>query len=292
MPTWSSSGKNESFIILKPRANGDFRHRFKESKFLLIVAGTAVSCFPLFIPPYFIPIFTRSMGYSNEIAIVVLAGWNLASTVGRVLGGYTADALLGPLNSLIVCLLFIGLSSLVVWPLASSVGIFAIFLVFNGIGCGAFFSLVPPAIGAIMGPENTLGILPILWTTWFCGFFFVSTIWSDIKNTPKILTFNREHRSLLASTPCLRTPRVARLQAIDRQRIMQEVCLCLGFCFSFISDSVIPKTFLLGFNNRSIVDLKKHWMGGAHGPSIGSVLRFFSFRARVSRDLGDLDYRF
>ncbi|CCT75311.1 related to protein MCH2 (monocarboxylate permease homolog) [Fusarium fujikuroi IMI 58289] len=155
-------------------------HRFREPRFLLIIAGTALSCFPLFIPPYFIPIFTRSMGYSNQIAIIILAAWNLASTVGRVLGGYTADHLLGPLNSLIVCLLFIGLSSLVVWPLASSVGIFSIFLVFNGIGCGAFFSLVPPMLGSTMGPENTLGILPIVWTTWFCGFFFGTPIASGI----------------------------------------------------------------------------------------------------------------
>ncbi|KAF4963497.1 hypothetical protein FSARC_8506 [Fusarium sarcochroum] len=166
-----------SYFIQQPQgsANANLElqwYRFKDSRFLLVVAGTAVSCFPLFIPPYFIPIFSRSMGYSDQIAIVILAAWNLASTVGRVLGGYTADVLLGPLNSLIVCLLFIGLSSLVVWPLASSVGIFSVFLVFNGIGCGAFFSLVPPMIGATMGPENTLGILPIVWTTWFCGFFF------------------------------------------------------------------------------------------------------------------------
>ncbi|KAF4332261.1 MCH2 (monocarboxylate permease) [Fusarium beomiforme] len=155
-------------------------YRFREPRFLLIIAGTALSCFPLFIPPYFIPIFTRSMGYSQQIAIIILAAWNLASTVGRVLGGYTADHLLGPLNSLIVCLLFIGLSSLVVWPLASSVGIFSIFLVFNGIGCGAFFSLVPPMLGATLGPENTLGVLPIVWTTWFCGFFFGTPIASGI----------------------------------------------------------------------------------------------------------------
>ncbi|CZS82076.1 unnamed protein product [Fusarium graminearum] len=155
-------------------------YRFKEPRFLLIIGGTALSCFPLFIPPYFIPIFSRSMGYPNQIAIVILAAWNLASTVGRVLGGYTADHLLGPLNSLIVCLLFIGLSSLVVWPLASSVGIFSVFLIFNGIGCGAFFSLVPPMLGATMGPENTLGILPIVWTTWFCGFFFGTPIASGI----------------------------------------------------------------------------------------------------------------
>ncbi|KAM5349159.1 hypothetical protein ACJ41O_008982 [Fusarium nematophilum] len=174
-----------SYYIQQPVASADANlklqwSRFKDPMFLLVVAGTAVSCFPLFVPPYFIPIFSRSMGYSNEIAIAILAAWNLASTVGRVLGGYTADHLLGPLNSLVVCLLCIGLSSLVVWPLASTAGIFSVFLVFNGVGCGAFFSLVPPVIGATMGPENTLGVLPIVWTTWFCGFFFGTPIASGI----------------------------------------------------------------------------------------------------------------
>ncbi|KAJ3546248.1 hypothetical protein NM208_g2093 [Fusarium decemcellulare] len=162
-----------SYFIQQPKgsANANLKlqwYRFKEPRFLVMVVGTAVSCFPLFVPPYFIPIFSRSMGYSNQMAIVILAAWNLASTVGRVLGG------------LILCLLFIGLSSLVVWPLASTVGIFSVFLIFNGVGCGAYFSLVPPMIGAIMGPENTLGILPIVWTTWFCGFFFGTPIASGI----------------------------------------------------------------------------------------------------------------
>ncbi|RSL92206.1 hypothetical protein CEP52_013953 [Fusarium oligoseptatum] len=174
-----------SYFIQQPKGSASSNlklqwYRFKEPRFLLIAVGTAISCFPLFIPPYFIPIFSRSMGYSNQMAIVILAAWNLASTVGRVLGGYTADVLLGPLNSLVLCLLFIGLSSIVVWPLASTVGIFSVFLIFNGIGCGAFFSLVPPMIGATMGAENTLGILPILWTTWFCGFFFGTPIASGI----------------------------------------------------------------------------------------------------------------
>lgn len=48
-------------------------------------------------------------------------------------------------------------------------------------GCGSFFSLVPPVIGATFGGENTLGILPIVWTTWFCGFFFVSNDFSSLE---------------------------------------------------------------------------------------------------------------
>ncbi|KAF6823219.1 ricin b lectin [Colletotrichum plurivorum] len=156
------------------------RYRFKQPRFLLLVAGTVLSCFPLFIPPYFIPIFSRSMGYSREIGIVILAAWNLASTFGRVVAGWVADSVLGPVESLAICMLLMSLSSLVVWPLSSSIGIFAVYLVFNGIGCGAFFSLTPIAVSATFGGENTLSIIPVVWTTWFCGFFFGTPIASGL----------------------------------------------------------------------------------------------------------------
>ncbi|KAI8313215.1 hypothetical protein K4K61_008581 [Colletotrichum sp. SAR11_59] len=111
-------------------------YRFKQPRFLLLVGGTVLACFPLFIPPYFIPIFSRSMGYSKEIGVIILAAWNLASTLGRVVAGWVADSVLGPVESLAICMLFMALSSLVVWPLSSSIGIFSIYLIFNGIGCG------------------------------------------------------------------------------------------------------------------------------------------------------------
>lgn len=114
------------------------------------------------------------MGYTKEIGIVILACWNLASTLGRVIAGWVADTLLGPVESLAICMLFMALSSLIVWPLSSSIGIFSVYLIFNGIGCGAFFSLTPIAVSATFGGENTLSIIPVVWTTWFCGFFFVS----------------------------------------------------------------------------------------------------------------------
>ncbi|KZL65587.1 major facilitator superfamily transporter [Colletotrichum incanum] len=155
-------------------------YRFKQSRFLLLVGGTVLACFPLFIPPYFIPIFSRSMGYSKEIGVIILAAWNLASTLGRIMAGWVADTLLGPVESLAICMLFMSLSSLIVWPLSSSIGIFAVYLIFNGIGCGAFFSLTPIAVSATFGGENTLSIIPVVWTTWFCGFFFGTPIASGL----------------------------------------------------------------------------------------------------------------
>lgn len=71
------------------------------------------------------------------------------------------------------CLLLTSFSCLVVWPLSSSIGVFAVFLAINGVGCGAFFSLVPPVVGATFGAENMLGMLPVVWTCWSFGFFFV-----------------------------------------------------------------------------------------------------------------------
>ncbi|KAK1965521.1 major facilitator superfamily transporter [Colletotrichum sublineola] len=155
-------------------------YRFKQPRFVLLVSGTILACFPLFIPPYFIPIFSRSVGYSREVGIAILAAWNLASTLGRIVAGWVADTLLGPVESLAICMLFMSLSSLIVWPLSSSIGVFAVYLVFNGIGCGAFFSLTPIAVGATFGAENTLSIIPVIWTTWFCGFFFGTPIASGI----------------------------------------------------------------------------------------------------------------
>ena len=53
-----------------------------------------LGCFPLFVPSYFIPIFARVVA-SQRVAIIILAFWNVASTVGSVGGGFLADTKLG-----------------------------------------------------------------------------------------------------------------------------------------------------------------------------------------------------
>lgn len=102
--------------------------------------------------------------------------WNVASTVGRVLAGFLADTILGPLNSLSLSLILAGVSALAIWPFANSVAVLSVFIVLNGLGCGAFFSLIPAAVGSMFGAKNTMGVLPILWAGWFFGYFFVRTL--------------------------------------------------------------------------------------------------------------------
>lgn len=151
------------------------RYRWREPKFVLLILGGAIACFPLFVPPYFIPIFARSVGSSGSTAIIALTIWNLASTFGRVFAGYSADAFLGPLNSLNISLLFCGVSALAIWPFVTNMGLLVFFTIINGVGCGSFFSLFPLAVGTTFGAPNTMGILPILWQAWIFGYFLVKT---------------------------------------------------------------------------------------------------------------------
>lgn len=148
-------------------------HRWRDADFVIILIGTAVGCFPLFVPPYFIPMFARALGGSSSVGIIALSVWNMASTAGRVFAGYTADSLIGPINSLIVSMLLCGLSTLAIWPFASSMAVLLLFAVVNGIGCGSFFSLFPTCLGAVFGAQNTMAVLPIMWSSWFFGFFLV-----------------------------------------------------------------------------------------------------------------------
>ncbi|EEY23385.1 conserved hypothetical protein [Verticillium alfalfae VaMs.102] len=175
-----------SAFFIRPPPGSDNSHlqlqwfRFRDSKFLILLLGTACATFPLFIPPYFIPIFARTVTSWEHAAVLGLAVWNVASTIGRVGAGHLSDCLLGPMNSLVLCLLLTGLSMLVVWPFASSMAVLMTFIVLNGIGCGAFFSLVPVVLGSAFGATNVLGTIPLIWTTWFFGFFFGSPIGSGL----------------------------------------------------------------------------------------------------------------
>ncbi|KAM0270623.1 hypothetical protein ACHAQH_009384 [Verticillium albo-atrum] len=173
-------------FVIRPPPGSDNSHlrlqwfRFRDSKFLTLLLGTACATFPLFIPPYFIPIFARTVTSWEHAAVLGLAAWNVASTIGRVGAGHLSDSLLGPMNSLVLCLLLTGLSMLAVWPFASSMAVLMVFIVLNGIGCGAFFSLVPVVLGSAFGVMNVLGTIPLIWTAWFFGFFFGSPIGSGL----------------------------------------------------------------------------------------------------------------
>ena len=135
----------------------------------------AIAVFPLFVPPFLLPLFVSSIGLSGQAGAAILASWNLASALGRISMGFGADALLGPVNSLLVSLTVIGVSALALWPFASSLGLLIFFAILNGMGSGGFFSLMPVVIGAVFGDDQLANIMSMLSTSWTFGYFMVRT---------------------------------------------------------------------------------------------------------------------
>ncbi|GAB0132785.1 hypothetical protein EsDP_00001211 [Epichloe bromicola] len=158
------------------RILGFMLYRWREPKFIVLIIGGAIACFPIFVPPYFIPVFARSVSSSGSTAIIALTIWNIASTFGRVFAGYSADSFLGPMNSIVISLFLCGVSGLCIWPFVDSLGLLIFFAIVNGVGCGSFFSLFPLAVGTSFGAPNIMGILPILWQAWVFGYFLGTPI--------------------------------------------------------------------------------------------------------------------
>ncbi|CAI4213256.1 unnamed protein product [Parascedosporium putredinis] len=144
---------------------------FRSLKFLIMLLMGALATFPLFVPPFLLPLYVSSVGLSSQAGAAILASWNLASAVGRIGMGFGADSLLGPLNSLIASLTIIGITSIALWPFASSLGLLIFFAILNGIGSGGFFSLTPVVVGAVFGDGELANIMSMIVTSWTFGYF-------------------------------------------------------------------------------------------------------------------------
>ncbi|KAJ1549960.1 hypothetical protein HK405_001775, partial [Cladochytrium tenue] len=46
---------------------------FKDVRFTLLLVGSAIALFPLFVPPFFLPLFASSVGLSTTISSLILA---------------------------------------------------------------------------------------------------------------------------------------------------------------------------------------------------------------------------
>ena len=60
------------------------RNLFRDPKFVLLLIGSAIGTFPLFVPPFFIPLYAGSLGISATVGSLLLATFNLSSGLGRL----------------------------------------------------------------------------------------------------------------------------------------------------------------------------------------------------------------
>lgn len=151
------------------------RSLFKDSKFLIIFAAGAIATFPLLVPPFFIPLYSRSVGLSSSAGAGLLAGFNFSSAVGRVLCGVFCDRI-GALNTLFLCLALNALTMLVIWPVSTSLASLAIFVIINGVANGGFFSVMPTVVGNVFGSQRVSVAMGMIVTGWGGGYLMVSDI--------------------------------------------------------------------------------------------------------------------
>lgn len=142
---------------------------FKDLRFNLFFIAGAIALFPLFVPPFFLPLYATSIGLTPATGSIILAGFNIASAAGRISFGFGADRILGSVNALSLCLVTVGLSTLAIWPVAESVGPLTAFAVINGFCAGGFFSLVPGVVSSLFGSSKLGRIFGLLVSSWAPG---------------------------------------------------------------------------------------------------------------------------
>ncbi|KAJ0422201.1 major facilitator superfamily domain-containing protein [Aspergillus carlsbadensis] len=125
-------------------------HLFRDIRFTLLFLVGAIATFPLLVPPFFLPLYTDSLGMKSSVGAGVVAAFNFSSALGRLMCGFCSDAL-GPLNTLFLSLTLSAVSMLVLWPVSNSIGPLVAFVIINGMSNGGFFSTMPTVVGNVFG---------------------------------------------------------------------------------------------------------------------------------------------
>lgn len=174
------------------------RHLFKDPKFLLIFSAGALGTFPLFVPPFFLPLYASSMGLSSTTGAGLLAAFNFSSAIGRILCGWSCDKV-GALNTLLVSLIVTAISMLALWPVSTTLAPLAIFVILNGAANGGFFSTIPTVVGRTFGSARVSVAMGMVVTGWVGGYLMVSAVVLShlIPNCPRTM----RSRGLLMAYP-------------------------------------------------------------------------------------------
>lgn len=148
------------------------RRLFRDVRFTLLFAAGAIATFPLLVPPFFLPLYTESMGMPSSVGAGVVAAFNFSSALGRLICGFCSDRL-GPLNTLLLSLLLSALSMLILWPVSVSIGPLIVFVIINGMANGGFFSTIPTVVGNVFGSARVSVAMGMTVTGWAGGYLLV-----------------------------------------------------------------------------------------------------------------------
>ncbi|KAJ2454921.1 hypothetical protein EV183_001182 [Coemansia sp. RSA 2336] len=137
-----------------------------------------------YIVPYtYLPEFWVHHGISSKTASVLIAIANVASSIGRIVIGVSADYL-GVLNSLVLTLAIAALSCLVIWPFSTSVGVGVVLAIFYGSMAGGYWSVMPLAAAKLFGIEKLTSNSGTFYTISAVGAWLGNPVGNAILNGP------------------------------------------------------------------------------------------------------------
>lgn len=158
-------------VPIRPTSFVEWR-LFRDYRFILIFLGGALATFPLFVPPFFLPLYTNSLNMTPSAGAGLVAAFNFSSAIGRLLCGFSSDRI-GPLNTVFSSLLLSALSALVLWPVSSSLGPLIVFVIVNGMANGGFFATMPTVVGNVFGSARVSVAMGMVVTGWGGGYLLV-----------------------------------------------------------------------------------------------------------------------
>lgn len=161
------------------RADSNDRQLAKDYRFITIFLAGAIGTFPLFVPPFFLPLYSSSLGMSAGTGAGLVAGFNFASAFGRIACGLMSDVV-GPLNTLFISFMSTALSMLALWPESTAVAPLAVFVVINGAANGGFFSTMPTVVGNVFGSARVAVAMAMIVTGWTGGYLLVGARNNDV----------------------------------------------------------------------------------------------------------------
>ncbi|KAJ7775621.1 major facilitator superfamily transporter [Mycena maculata] len=148
---------------------------FSDLRFIVLFFAGALGTFPLFVPPFFLPLYSASLGLSPSAGAGLVAGFNFSSALGRLGCGFASDRI-GPVNVLFLALLLSALSMLAIWPASTSLAPLVLFVVINGAANGGFFSTMPTVVGAVFGAPRVSVAMGMIVTGWVGGYLMGAPI--------------------------------------------------------------------------------------------------------------------
>jgi MFS family permease len=182
---WKPGSDIIDIISLNSQSYFTSRSLFRDPRFIILFFAGAIGTFPLFVAPFFLPLYSNSVGLSSGVGAGLVAGFNFSSALGRFGFGFASD-ILGPVNVLFFALLLSAISMLAIWPVSTSLAPLVLFVVINGAANGGFFSTMPTVVGNVFGSARVSVAMGMIVTGWAGGYLMVRWVLSQFFPTQRI----------------------------------------------------------------------------------------------------------